>query len=115
MSIFLRTVNVEEAIRVAKGIAPHPGREEVPLEEAAGRVLAEAVAADVDIPAFDRSVVDGYAVRASDTIGAGESIPSLLTLMGTVGWGRPRIWWSVPENAHTYPPAERSPQELTQW
>ena len=88
MSIFLRTVTVEEAIRAAKGIAPHPGREEVPLEEAAGRVLAEAVSADVDIPAFDRSVVDGYALRASDTIGAGESIPSLLTLLGTVRMGQ---------------------------
>ncbi|HOT03254.1 MAG TPA: molybdopterin molybdotransferase MoeA [Methanolinea sp.] len=88
MSIFLRTIPVEEAIHAATSIAPHPGREEIPLEDAAGRVLAEAITADVDIPGFNRSIVDGYAVRASDTIGAGETIPSMLTLLGTVRMGQ---------------------------
>ncbi|HTQ56524.1 MAG TPA: gephyrin-like molybdotransferase Glp [Bryobacteraceae bacterium] len=52
--------------------APHtvPGIERVPIAAAAGRVLAEAVAADRDYPALSRSVRDGYAVRASDLPGA---------------------------------------------
>lgn len=88
MSLFLRTVPVEDAIRVAAGIAPAPSCAEIPLEEAGGRVLSRDVVADIDIPCFDRSVMDGYAVRASDTIGAGEAIPSLLSLCGTVKMGR---------------------------
>jgi putative molybdopterin biosynthesis protein len=51
-----------------------PG-ESVPLSEALGRVLSEDVAADVDVPAFDRSNVDGYALRAESSFGAAEESP----------------------------------------
>ncbi|MGE3819647.1 MAG: molybdopterin biosynthesis protein, partial [Isosphaeraceae bacterium] len=54
--------------------------ETVPLAEALGRVLAEDVAAGVDVPAFDRSNVDGYALRAEDTYGASEDAPRRLAL-----------------------------------
>lgn len=89
MSLFLRTISVEEARRIARDMAPPPVYEEVPLEECCRRVLADNALADVDIPGFDRSVVDGYTVRASDTTGAGEAIPSLLELAGTVTMGNP--------------------------
>jgi len=56
-------------------------REEVPLAEAWGRVLAEDVAAAVDVPSFDRSNFDGYAVRAADTYGAREEEPRRLKLL----------------------------------
>jgi putative molybdopterin biosynthesis protein len=46
--------------------------ESIPLSEAHGRVLAEDVMAPIDVPGFDRSNVDGFAVRAEDTFGAGE-------------------------------------------
>jgi putative molybdopterin biosynthesis protein len=49
--------------------------EVVPLEEALGRVLAEDVRAEVDVPGFDRSNMDGFAVRAADTYGASEEEP----------------------------------------
>ena len=52
----------------------NPRTESVALERAAGRVLAEAVAADRDYPALARSVRDGYAVRAVDLPGALEVI-----------------------------------------
>lgn len=87
MTLFLHTIPVEEAVRIAVGIAPAPQMEQVPLNDAGGRVLAMDVTADVDIPGFDRSVVDGYALKSSDTVGAGESIPSLLTLSGRVTMG----------------------------
>lgn len=56
------------------------GPEEVPLSEALGRVLADDVAAGADVPAFDRSNVDGYAVQAADTLGASEESPRRLRL-----------------------------------
>ena len=46
------------------------------LEAALGRVLAEDVVAEVDVPAFDRSGVDGFAVRAADLDGAGAERPA---------------------------------------
>jgi len=54
-----------------------PG-ERVPLASLLGRVLAEDVTAAVDVPAFDRSNVDGYAVRAEDTYGSAEESPRSL-------------------------------------
>ena len=53
----------------------HPRTERIALEHTHGRVLAEDVIARVDVPGFDRSNVDGYAVRAVDTYGAEELDP----------------------------------------
>lgn len=61
----------------------------VSLREAWGRYLAEDVFADTDLPSFRRSVVDGYAVRGSDTFGVSESVPVFLDLIGVVEMGRP--------------------------
>ena len=60
------------------------GTETVPLNEAAGRILADDVSAREDNPPFTRSALDGYAVRAADTFGASESVPAMLTLAGEV-------------------------------
>ena len=64
-----------------------PDPETVPLVEARGRVLAERVDADLDVPGFDRASVDGYAVRGRDTFGADEADPVELDLVGTVHAG----------------------------
>lgn len=56
--------------------------EEVPIEEASGRVLAEDVVAGFNVPPFDRSSMDGYAVKAKDTLGA-SSKHLTLKLIGT--------------------------------
>lgn len=61
--------------------------ETVALCEAAGRVPVTDIRADAALPGFDRSAVDGYAVRAQDTFGASEAIPAYLTLAGTVAMG----------------------------
>ncbi len=60
-----------------------------PLSEALGATLAEAAAAPEDVPGFDRSTVDGYAVLADDTAGAGESLPCFLKIVGEVEMGKP--------------------------
>jgi molybdopterin biosynthesis enzyme/molybdate-binding protein len=64
-----------------------PDSETVPLSAARGRVLAERVDADLDVPGFDRASVDGYAVRGRDTFGADEADPVTLELVGTVHAG----------------------------
>ena len=46
------------------------GTEKIPLDEAYGRILAEPIIAKHDVPPFDRSPYDGFAVRAQDTVGA---------------------------------------------
>jgi putative molybdopterin biosynthesis protein len=60
------------------------GSETVSLSQALNRILAKSVIAEVDVPGFDRSNVDGFAVRAGDTIGAGEQVPKTLTLNGEI-------------------------------
>jgi putative molybdopterin biosynthesis protein len=77
----------EEAASLVRGLEFGGGTETVPLTEARGRVLAERIDADIDVPGFDRSNVDGYAVRAEDTFGAGESNPADLEVLGTVHAG----------------------------
>ncbi|MEM2387184.1 MAG: molybdopterin-binding protein [Candidatus Bathyarchaeia archaeon] len=68
------------------------GIEGVPLLEACNRVLAEDVIAPLDIPPFNRSTVDGYAVKAEDTFSADENRPVKLKLCGTINVGEmPKI------------------------
>jgi molybdopterin molybdotransferase len=62
--------------------------ETVALSQAHGRVPAEPVRAPHDLPGFARSTVDGYAVRAADTYGASEGLPSYLEVTGAVAMGR---------------------------
>ena len=59
----------------------------VSIKEAQDCVLAEDVYGKVNIPDFRRSMVDGYAVIAKDTMGAGESLPVFLKVVGDVGMG----------------------------
>ena len=63
------------------------GVELVSLTHAMGRILAEDIAAGEYVPDFDRSTVDGYAVRAKDTFGCSESIPAILPLQAEVLMG----------------------------
>src|SRR5260370_16049542 len=65
------------------------GAEAVPLADAAGRVLAAAVTATVAVPGFDRAAMDGYAVRAEETFGAGPYNPLALRVVGESLPGRP--------------------------
>jgi molybdopterin molybdotransferase len=60
-------ISIDEALElVLRELAPL-GPERVPLADAAGRVAAEPARSAVDLPPFDRSAMDGYAVRAADT------------------------------------------------
>lgn len=74
--------------RFARAYAPRPrGMEHVPLAEAYGRVLAQDAVAGEDLPAFDRSTVDGFAVRSDAVSKAGPDAPAALRLVGEVQMG----------------------------
>ena len=79
---FLEVVSAEEArSRFEKHLELKPfAAETVKLADSRGRVLANDVIAAVDAPPFDRSNVDGFAVRAVDTSGASDGNPKVLTL-----------------------------------
>jgi molybdopterin molybdotransferase len=70
-----------------RGCSPVDRREIVPLESALGRVMALDVRAPETLPAFARSTMDGYAVRAADTSGASEQSPAYLRLVDDVPTG----------------------------
>lgn len=83
-------IDPERALRLVLARARPLGVERVPLRAATGRVLAEAIRADRDIPPADRSAMDGYAVRSADLRRA----PARLALVGEVAAGspaRPRV------------------------
>src|SRR3972149_6790198 len=66
------------------------GEEEAVLLEAYNRVLNEDVVSGLDIPSFNRSTVDGYAVKAQDTFGYDENQPATLKVSGAINIGEPR-------------------------
>jgi len=87
-------------------LTPEPER--VPLREARGRVLAERIDADLDVPGFDRASVDGYALRAADTFGADEADPRNSTVSAWSTPGRSRPSMSAPASARKSRPARSS-------
>jgi putative molybdopterin biosynthesis protein len=84
---FRDLVPPEEAMEAIRNLPLGGGTESVPLEDARGRVLAERIDAELDVPGFDRASMDGYAVRARDTFGADEADPATLDLAGAVHAG----------------------------
>lgn len=80
---FAERRSVESAIQWIDAHIPALEPEDVPLESAAGRFLATDVAAAVDVPSGDRAAIDGYALSAAETVGAGAYNPMLFTLAET--------------------------------
>jgi molybdopterin molybdotransferase len=77
-----------DAYRLLESHLPDGTRaERIAAEKALDRVLAEDLTSPVDLPDFPRSTMDGFAVRATDTYGASEGLPSYLTVVGEVLMG----------------------------
>ena len=85
----LRVITKEEAARCVREAARLriPETETVPLSRSLGRVAAKDLTAGENVPAFDRSTVDGYALCAADTFGAGASMPAELEIVGEIAMG----------------------------
>lgn len=80
-------LSLEEAQeKILAAIQPLPS-ETIPLSDALGRFSAEEIYSSVDLPGFDNSAMDGYAVQASDTAGAAEGSKVSLRLIGKVAAG----------------------------
>lgn len=84
-----KVVAVQNALKTTIKHTPQPElkRETVALEEGLGRFLADDIVSQEKVPPFDRSIMDGYAVRSKDTFGATEGNPAYLELMGRVPMG----------------------------
>src|SRR5271157_6319187 len=81
-------ISADEALRlVLDNVAPL-GVERLSITAALGRVLAQDIRSPRDIPGFDNSAMDGYAVRAADLAKASEANPVKLTVVETVGAGK---------------------------
>jgi len=81
-------ISVAEAIQIIRQQTGPLGAEKVDLPRALGRVLAQEIVADSDLPPFDRSQMDGYAVRAADTTSAPVSLRIVGESAAGKGWHR---------------------------
>jgi len=89
---FAEYMKLDKAQRIVLSNVRTLGAEALPFQDVLGRVLAENVRSAVDAPPFDRSSVDGYAVKAADTFGASGSSPKKLRLIGAVAIGtKPKV------------------------
>jgi molybdopterin molybdotransferase len=90
MKPFGKLLPRENAMRIINENVKQINRMEyVPLEEAAGRVLASDISAGFNVPPFTRARMDGYAVKAKNTTGASKSKPKMLRLIGVGYAGEP--------------------------
>jgi molybdenum cofactor synthesis domain len=80
-------IPVKDAQKIIDNIEIKLDIERISLEEAYNRVLAEDIYALLDSPSFDRSAMDGYAVKAEDTFGSSETKPSYLKIVDRIGAG----------------------------
>jgi molybdopterin molybdotransferase len=75
-------LTISEALALVLGRVVRLEAEDVPLDEAAGRILAEPARASVDLPSFHASAMDGFALRAAD-------VPATLPIVARIAAGRP--------------------------
>src|SRR5580704_12661892 len=80
-------ISADEALRIVLEHVAPLGVERIPILGSLGRVLAEEIRSPRDIPGFDNSAMDGYAVRAADITTASETHPVRLRVLGTVAAG----------------------------
>lgn len=87
--MMLNVVSLKEAIAITETefSSCKIGTEKLSISDCLGRVLAKDIVSAENIPPFNRSTVDGYAVLSSDTFGASEGIPAMLLLAGEVLMG----------------------------
>ena len=88
MTFFFKVKTVEEVLELIRGFEP-VSEERIPLQNSFSRVLSRDILSPEDLPGFQRSSVDGYAIKAGDSFGASESLPAFLEVVGEIGMGSP--------------------------
>ncbi len=84
---FHKLISMDEARRVLNGLKISPRTVYVPIHEVHGSILAEDICSEIDVPAFNRASMDGYAVKSEDTSSSREDIPVELRLIGSIPAG----------------------------
>ncbi|MFB6165945.1 MAG: gephyrin-like molybdotransferase Glp [Haloarculaceae archaeon] len=87
--------------RLREAVAPHERTDGITLSSAVGRVLAEPIVARRDVPHYDRAAMDGFAVRAADTFGAGDRSPAVLRERDWNGADPPEVGPEEAVRVHT--------------
>jgi len=88
MRPFGSLISYEKAREIVDSyILPVTHIESVTVDDAVNRVLAEDIVAEMNVPPFNRASMDGYAVKAKDTFGAGQFKPKLLKIIGEIHAG----------------------------
>ena len=90
MKEFFKVKTIDQALEYRTQFHRVP-TEEVSLAESVGRVLAGDIRSDIDLPDFNRSIMDGFAVMGSSTFGASEGNPAYLNVKGTIAMGESAI------------------------
>ena len=91
MRSFFKVKTAEDIFESLKDIEPL-GKESVPITGALNRVLARDSISGEDLPGFQRSTMDGYALAAKDSFGASENLPTPLNIVGEVTMGEIPQW-----------------------
>ena len=92
MAEFFNVISPSDAVSLMTSELKPVGKEIIDTSNALGRVSFSEIKTNEDLPAYDRSAMDGCSVRAMDTYGASESLPAYLELAGEVPMGRsPRV------------------------
>ncbi len=86
MKKFFKVTDLKQVLAYASDF-PRVGTEDVSLAKAAGRVLANNIVSNIDLPDFMRATMDGYAVKAASTFGSTEGNPGYMVIKGTVEMG----------------------------
>ena len=84
---FRKLVPVEKAREIINSLQVLPKKECLSLENAHGKILAEEIVTEINVPPFSRSTMDGYAVRAEDTYASSETEPVRLKILGNIPAG----------------------------
>jgi molybdopterin molybdotransferase len=84
---FFKVKTPEQVREILTETARPLSSETIAVQDCLGRVLAEDINSPVDLPGFERSTMDGFAVRAKDTFGASSGAPAYLKLIGEVKMG----------------------------
>lgn len=80
-------ISVEEALDKILGNVAVLDEEEVPILDSLGQVLAEDISSSIRVPPLDNAAMDGYAIRAEDSLGASKRAPRFLRVIDTVAAG----------------------------
>jgi molybdopterin molybdotransferase len=81
---FMEKTDLDAALEILRSLIEPLGAESVRLEQALGRTLAQGIISSEEVPSFDKSAMDGYALRAAETFGASPTDPVSFTVIGEV-------------------------------